>query len=98
MTTPDPANPVTQWAIALADVGEIRGLLGARRLILNYRQACNDSLEREWNDTDHGGRLACDYLLETIPEPVTPADAQTIPCECGGIHCLGRCVPGEETA
>ena len=44
--------------------------------VTTYRKACNDDLNRGWNDTDHGGRLACDYVLQEL-------DALTGPTETG---------------
>jgi hypothetical protein len=37
-----------------------------------YRAACNADLKRSWNDTDHGGRLACDYVLAAL-DSTSPA-------------------------
>ena len=37
-----------------------------RDKVVVYRKACNDDLNRRWDHTDHGGRLACDYVLQEL--------------------------------
>jgi len=46
-----------------------------REKVVGYRAACNDDLNRAWNDVDLGGRRACDYVLQELDALAYPKES-----------------------